>query len=188
MYKSGDSQNFMNATQGVDALIGGFGAGIEAAVHALQEHAQERQSINALNEATSSAQWEQYARTLARENQRLAQNLSNLENDYSKLESKLDSIRSTFSKYNALLVARIRTLDDTLQRQSANEFAYNKMRLTLMDKLEHVADPSVFNLISDEGQLSLLRKDRDHFMKHQDVRMGVPAVEEIWNIKTNMPG
>lgn len=188
MHKSGDSQNFLNATQGVDALIGGFGTGIEAAVQALQERAQERQSMDALNEATSSAQWEQYARTLARENQRLAQNLSNLENEYLKLKSKLNSIRSTFSKYNALLVARIRKLDDTLQRQSANEFAYNKMRLMLMDKLEQVADPAVINLISDEGQLSLLRKDRDYFMEHQDVRMGVPAVEEIWSIQKNMLG
>jgi len=183
MYKSGDSQNFMNATQGVDALIGGFGAGIEAAVQALQERAQERQHTDAMNEATASAQWEQYARTLARENQRLAQNLSNLENEYSKQESKLNSINSTFSKYNALLVARIRKLDDTLQRQSANEFAYNKMRLMLMETLEHVADPLVVNLISDEGQLSLLRKDRDYFMEHQDVRMGVPAVEDVLKLR-----
>lgn len=55
MYKSGDSQNFMNATQGVNALVDGFGAGIEAAVQALQARTQERQHIDAKNEAASSA-------------------------------------------------------------------------------------------------------------------------------------
>lgn len=179
MCKSGDSQNFMNATQGVDALVGGFGAGIEAAVQALHARAQERQNIDAMNEAASSAQWEQYARRLARENQRLIQNLSNLEKDYTKLESKFNSVHDIFSKYITRLVARIRKLDDVLQRQSANEFAYNKMRDTLIERLQQVAHPSVVSLISDEEQKRLLQNDWDYFMKHQDVRMGVPDVAEI---------
>lgn len=180
MYKSGDSQNFMNATQGVDALVDGFGAGIEAAVQALQVHAQERQHVDAMNEAASRAQWEQYAQKLARENQRLIQNLSTLEKDYTKLESKFNSVHNTFSQYNELLVTRIRKLDEAFQRQSANEFAYNKMRHTLIDKLQQVAHPTVVSLISEEEQYRLLKDDWDYFMEHQDVRMGVPDVAEIF--------
>lgn len=179
MYKSGDSQNFLNATQGVDALVGGFGAGIEAAVQTLQRHAQERQHIDAMNEAASRAQWEKCARELARENQRLIQNLSNLAKDYAKLESKSNSVQNTFSQYNALLVTRIRKLDETLQRLSANEFAYKKMRRTLIDTLKQMAHPSVTSLVSDEEQKRLLQNDWDYFMEHQDVRMGVPDVAEI---------
>jgi predicted RNase H-like nuclease (RuvC/YqgF family) len=180
MYKSGDSQNFLNATQGVDALVDGFGAGIEAAVQTLQRHAQERQHIDAMNEAASSAQWEQYARRLARENQRLIQNLSNLEKDYTKLERKLNSFQSAFSQYTELLVTRIRKLDEVFQRQSANEFAYNKMRCTLIDKLQQLAHPSVVSLISEEEQYRLLKDDWDYFMEHQDVRIGVPDIAEIF--------
>ena len=179
MYKTGDSQNFLSTTQGVDALVDGFGAGIEAAVQTLQRHAQERQHIDAMNEAASSIQWEQYARDLARENQRLIQNLSNLETDYTKLERKFNSVQNTFSQYNELLVTRIRKLDEAFQRQSANEFAYNKMRCTLINMLQKMAHPSDVSLISDEDQKRLLQNDWDYFMEHQDVRMGVPDVAEI---------
>lgn len=179
MYKSGDSQNFLNATQGVDALVDGFGAGIEAAVQTLQRHAQERQHIDAMNETASRTQWEQYAGDLARENQRLIQNLSNLEKDYAKLERKFNLVQNTFTQYNGLLVTRIRKLDEAFQRQSANEFAYNKMRCTLIDTLKKMALPSVISLISDEEQKRLLQNDWDYFMEHQNVRMGVPDVAEI---------
>jgi hypothetical protein len=179
MYKSGDSQNFLNATQGVDGLVDGFGAGIEAAVQTLQRHAQERQHIDAMNETASRTQWEQYAGTLARENQRLIQNLANLRKDYAKLERKFNSVQNTFTQYNGLLVTRIRKLDEAFQRLSANEFAYNKMRCALIDVLEKMARPSVISLISDEEQKRLLQNDWDYFMEHQNVRMGVPDVAEI---------
>lgn len=167
-----------NAVQLTDVATGGLDRGLDALVDSLRSRAEATRVEKAERQSASAEAWEEYAHSLERQNAALAIRVALLERDYAKVESKLNSVQSTFSNYNALLVARIRKLDDVLQRQSANEFAYNKMRCKLVEKLQELADPTAVSLVSEEAQMKALKEDWDYFMEHEDVRMGVPDVKE----------
>lgn len=161
---------FMNAMQGMDALMGGFGDGLAA----IARRREEREAIEQMNQAQQLNAWQDYALKLDEQNKKLVVQLALMSKNYESVKEELSAIRSGYQEYTGVLIGRIRRLDDRIQRESANSHAMAKMRQRLVEQLGQLADPGSCELLDPKKQLEMHEADWDHFMETNNVREGVP--------------
>lgn len=172
------SDNFVNALQGTDALVGGMFGGLQSIADRNRARANDA-TMAAAQEQSELANWINYATDLEQRNRLLEAQLQLANRNYEALQRELQATNQNYQEYIQLLISRIRKIDDSLQRQSANAHAYEKMRDRLVEKLAQLADPATCALLTQEEHMNQLKEDWDYFMEHNDVRSEVPSMVEV---------
>ncbi|WP_140628377.1 hypothetical protein [Methylibium rhizosphaerae] len=154
--------------------VDGFTAGIRSLV----EQRAARAEMEAVTRQSSAQAWADYAKRLERERDELRQAVSTLLERHEQVRDQLNTVQNCYIKYTALLVSRVKGLDETVQRKSANEYAYEKLREHLVQLLQEQGAGDAHALTTDDAQVEFLKMYWDYFMEHNDVRQGVPTLAD----------
>ncbi len=169
----------MNALQGTDLAVDGLNTALASYVGRRQENARD-EAVNDANKVWAVvAEWERYATALEQQNRQIARRLASLEGDGEKQAAASFNALKAISRYQHLLVCRIKELDQRYQEVSAEN--YGLRRRIRRDEMHAAGEANKSGgspVVRRGDRNDEFRSDIGEFMRTIDVRLGVPELTE----------